>query len=144
MAGNRVNPVVLAGALIGGAAGLLLATPRGRRWLQDLRSWVEYNAEDLGQLLEARVERSSAVHRPRPAAGDGAARTVDEQVVTTRVREALARDPRVHARKVKILMIGGVIHLEGAVGSLEEREVAGEIAQEAARTHILVNDLHVT
>lgn len=147
MAESRFNPVVVAGALIGGAAGLFLLTPRGRRWaeqaLESARNWVEYTAEDLGQVLEARVERSTALRQPHEASSGGMARQVDERVVTTRVRQALARDPRVHARKITILTIGGVVHLEGAVGSLEEKEVAGEIAQEAARTQILVNDLHV-
>lgn len=147
MAEDGIKPRVVLAALVGGAVGLLLATPGGRRWLrraaESAQRWLEYGAEDLGELLEARIERSTALrHRPEPPTGS-AARQVDEHLVIARVREALARDGRVHARKIRVLMIGGVVHLEGTVDTLEEKEIAGEVAQNAARTHILVNDLHV-
>ncbi|NLC57675.1 MAG: BON domain-containing protein [Armatimonadetes bacterium] len=147
MAEDGIKPRVVLAALIGGATGLLLATPGGRRWLQrataSARSWLEYGAEDLGQLLEARVERSAALRRAPAQTTGAAARQIDERLMIARVREALARDGRVHARRVKVMMIGGVVHLEGVVATPEEREIAGEVAQQAARTHILVNDLHV-
>ncbi|MBI3946758.1 MAG: BON domain-containing protein [Armatimonadetes bacterium] len=146
MAEDGSKRAVWIGTALGGAAAVLLITPRGRRWLGhaigSAREWLEYNAEDVAELVGARVERESALRRAPRTVG-AAGRQVDEDLVIARVREALARDGRVRARKIKVMIIGGVVHLEGAVTTIEEKEMAGQLAREAARTHILVNDLHV-
>ena len=138
---------IKAALLLGAAAGIAAATPHGRRWvgrtLGAAKNWLEFKAEDVGQLLEARAGRAAAARRAPASIHGAASRQMEENMVIARVREGLARENRVHARKIRVLSIGGVIHLEGTVDTPEEREIAGAVAEEAARAHVLVNDLHV-
>lgn len=54
---------------------------------------------------------------------------VDDAVVTTKVKAALAQDPGVKARDVKVDTFKGTVQLSGFVDSAEQKKRAEEIAR---------------
>jgi osmotically-inducible protein OsmY len=66
-----------------------------------------------------------------------------DQHLASRVRDALAEDPRLNVLDVEVRIVGDALHLHGAVASRELIEVAECIARELAPAHAIVNRLTV-
>lgn len=63
--------------------------------------------------------------------------------LASRVREALAEDPRLNVLDVEVRIVGDAMHLHGELSSAELIEVAERIAHELAPELAIINRLSV-
>ena len=68
---------------------------------------------------------------------------VDDSVITTKVKSALAGDPTVKATQVNVKTYQGTVQLSGFVDSQESVKKAGEIARRVEGVKQVKNDIHV-
>jgi len=66
-----------------------------------------------------------------------------DEHLASRVRDALAEDSRLNVLDVEVRVVGGTLHLHGAVGSRELIDIAERIARELAPAHAIVNRLTI-
>jgi osmotically-inducible protein OsmY len=74
---------------------------------------------------------------------NSAPRAEQEALLAHRVSCALADRFQGIGRDISVLVIGGVIHLEGLVGNRDEMAEAEEIARQVSGAQIVVDDLRV-
>ena len=72
----------------------------------------------------------------------GAGKT--DEHLASRVRDALAEDPRLNVLDIEVRIVGDGLHLHGAVASHELLEAAAQIARELAPAHTIINRLTVS
>jgi hyperosmotically inducible protein len=70
--------------------------------------------------------------------------TIDDSVITTKVKAALIGDPVTKARQISVETLHGVVQLSGFVDSAAERDQATVVAKGVAGVHEVRNDLAVT
>jgi osmotically-inducible protein OsmY len=63
--------------------------------------------------------------------------------LASRLRDALAEDPRMNVLDIEVNVIDGRIHLHGHVGSAELARIAQRIAEELTEGMHVENRLHV-
>ena len=69
--------------------------------------------------------------------------SIDDAVLTTRVKAALFNEPGVAAGDVHVETRGGVVQLSGFVGSAAARKRVGEIARNVKGVESVKNDLRL-
>jgi osmotically-inducible protein OsmY len=67
----------------------------------------------------------------------------DYYYLVGKIQNALATDPRVNKLDVKIMVIGGKIHLTGYTSTEERRRIIGEVVSDAAPDMEVRNELSV-
>jgi hypothetical protein len=77
------------------------------------------------------------------ATREGTGEFVDDAVITTKVKAALAADPQVKATEVKVNTFKGVVQLSGFVSSPEAARRAVEIARGVEGVREVRNDMVV-
>jgi hyperosmotically inducible protein len=86
-----------------------------------------------------RVDNNLLVRETRTTMGE----TIDDSVVTTKVKAALIGDPVTKARQISVETLHGVVQLSGFVDSAAERDQATVVAKGVAGVHEVRNDLAV-
>lgn len=76
-------------------------------------------------------------------AGKTAGEVLDDAVVTTRVKTALIGDPTTKARSIEVETSGGIVQLNGFVGSAAEKSRAGEVTRAVSGVKEVRNNLDV-
>lgn len=66
-----------------------------------------------------------------------------DEHLASRIRDALAEDSRLNVLDVEVRIVGGTLHLHGAVGSHELIEIAERIARELAPAHAIINRMTI-
>jgi osmotically-inducible protein OsmY len=66
-----------------------------------------------------------------------------DEHLASRVRDALAEDPRLNVLDVEVRIVADALHLHGSVASPELIEAAECIARELAPAHAIINRLTV-
>jgi osmotically-inducible protein OsmY len=77
--------------------------------------------------------------RTRETAGE----TVDDSVITAKVKTALVDDPTTKARQISVETYRGVVQLSGFVDSSVEKSRASEVAKKVAGVKDVRNSLEV-
>ncbi|WP_426194810.1 BON domain-containing protein [Massilia sp. DWR3-1-1] len=77
------------------------------------------------------------------ATREGTGEYVDDTVITTKVKAALAADPAVKATEVNVETFRGTVQLSGFVASPEARQRAIEIARDTKGVHSVKNDMAI-
>ena len=86
-----------------------------------------------------RVDNNLLVRDTRTTVGE----TIDDSVITTKVKAALIGDPLTKARQISVETLHGVVQLSGFVDSSAERDQATVVAKGVAGVHDVHNDLAV-
>jgi Predicted periplasmic or secreted lipoprotein len=76
-------------------------------------------------------------------AGATAGRTVDDSVITTKVKSALIADPVTKAHEISVETYDGTVQLSGFVDNSEQRSRAVEIAKEVPGVKTVKNSLQL-
>jgi hypothetical protein len=128
-------------AVLAGAVGFLV-------WLAIRRpAWMPRPMVDLS--LEARrgVEqgaiRWSGNFLRSMGAVESAPRAQQEAMMARRVADAVVERLQAAAEEIRVMVIGGVIHLEGRVASDEARAEAERTAHQVSGARVVADDLHV-
>jgi osmotically-inducible protein OsmY len=74
---------------------------------------------------------------------EGTGEYVDDSVITTKVKSALAGDPNVSAAEVNVETFKGVVQLSGFVSSRAEMNRAVEVARGVAGVKSVKNDMRL-
>ena len=74
---------------------------------------------------------------------EGTGEYIDDSVITTKVKAALAADPDVKATEVKVKTFKGVVQLSGFVSSPDSVRKAIEIARKVDGVRDVKNDMEV-
>ncbi|MEO7497059.1 MAG: BON domain-containing protein [Massilia sp.] len=74
---------------------------------------------------------------------EGTGEYVDDTLITTKVKAALAADPDVKATEVKVETFKGTVQLSGFVNSRESVQRAVDIARRVNGVHDVKNDMVV-
>lgn len=72
---------------------------------------------------------------------EGTGEYIDDTVITTKVKAALAADPAVKATEVNVETFRGTVQLSGFVSSPEARQRAVELARETKGVRGVKNDM---
>jgi osmotically-inducible protein OsmY len=68
---------------------------------------------------------------------------VEYQYLVARLQDALAADSRVNTLDIRVLIVGGRIHLIGEVPTEERREAIHQVTREVLPGHDVRNELTV-
>jgi osmotically-inducible protein OsmY len=74
---------------------------------------------------------------------EGTGEYIDDAVITTKVKAALAADPDVKATEVKVKTYKGVVQLSGFVSSADAARKAVEIARKVEGVREVKNDMEI-
>ena len=85
------------------------------------------------------VDNNLLVRDTRSTMGE----TIDDSVITAKVKTALIGDPATKARQISVETLHGVVQLSGFVDSDAERDQATVVAKGVAGVHDVRNDLAV-
>lgn len=121
----------------------LLAWAAFRRppWMP--RAVVELSAEAKQNLELEGIRRSGRFLRSMGAV-ESAPRAELDALLAHRVATAVLKRLQAAVAELKVMVIGGVIHLEGGVGSPEARIEAERVAREVSGAQVIADDLRVT
>jgi len=86
-----------------------------------------------------KVDNNLLVRDTRSTIGE----TIDDSVITTKVKAALIGDPLTKARQISVETLHGVVQLSGFVDSDAERDQATVVARGVGGVHEVRNDLAV-
>ena len=86
-----------------------------------------------------KVDNNLLVRDTRSTMGE----TLDDSVITAKVKTALVGDPVTKARQISVETLHGVVQLSGFVDSEAERDQASVVAKGVAGVHDVRNDLAV-
>ena len=100
-------------------------------------------ASDLRCRVQTGAIRWSAAFLSSAGAVQSAAQAEQEALLAHKVACALADSLGAGSRAISVVVRGKVIHLEGRVGSAEEREEAERVAREASGARVLADDLEI-
>ncbi len=133
--GRRCLPLF---AMIMGAIVWSAIRNRSRRAGRLPKPWTAVKCS-----LEGRAIRWSGRFLRSMGALESAPRAEQDAMLAHKVACALTQRLGDGARRITVLIIGWVIHLEGEVGSPEDRAEAERIAYEVSRAQVLADDLTV-
>lgn len=74
---------------------------------------------------------------------ESAPRAERDAMLAHRVANAVLERLQAAATEIRVMIIGGVIHLEGSVTNAEARTEAERVAREVSGAHVIADDLHV-
>lgn len=147
--GSRVSTMLAwLGATVALAiAAMAVTSPTARRQVasraQELSELLNRSIKDIQTRMKPRFGRQMAALEEVSQTMDAATTQFEASMVVSKVRSALASDPRLRGRNVGVRMIGGILHLEGEVRAPEEKALASEIARRASGAELVANDLRV-
>lgn len=98
---------------------------------------------DLKNDLEVGAIRWSGGFLHSMGAVDSAPRAQQDALRAQRIAHALTDLLKDGASDVRVMIIGEIVHLEGSVGSDEERAQAERVAREVSGAQVSANDLRV-
>ena len=98
-------------------------------------------AEELAQKTKGvtRVDNNLVVRNTETTAGT----TIDDALLTTRVKAALIDNPKTKARQINVETLRGVVQLSGFVDSSAEKEEAAAVAAAISGVKEVHNELAV-
>ena len=107
----------------------------------DTRASMQRAGELAGQVRGVRhVDNNLVVRDTHSTMGE----SIDDSVLTTRVKAALVAEPVTKARQISVETLHGVVQLSGFVDSSEERTKAGSVARGITGVTDVHNDLAIT
>lgn len=130
------------GLALAAVLGVILAWATIRRPVWTSRLLGELPA-DLRCGLQVGAIRWSGRLLHSMGAVESAPRAELDALLAQRVACALAERLKAGAADLKVLVIGRVVHLEGTVGSAEERAEAHRLALEVSGAQVIADDLQV-
>jgi hyperosmotically inducible periplasmic protein len=80
----------------------------------------------------------------RSMTGRSAGRYIDDKTISTEVKAKLVRDKTTNLTRVGVTTVNGIVHLDGAVDSVNDKTRAEEIARTVNGVANVVNNLQVT
>ncbi len=131
---------VKVGVVLGVALGGVLAAVRlSRRG----GGWPRMSLAGLENRLRVQAIRWSGSLLASTGAVESAARAQQEAMLAHRVASALRHRLGSGVQDLSVLVLGGVIHLEGHAAGPGEKVRAAEIAREASGAQVVADDLLV-
>jgi hyperosmotically inducible periplasmic protein len=151
-AGEQVDDSTLTARVKTALVKELGASDSARTDVETFRGRVQLNGyvgSDEKKAAASRIARnvsgvSSVENNLRVATSSrSAGQYIDDNVITAKIKTAMARDPVVAAHEVNIDVRQGVVQLAGFVDSSEQKSRAGEIAREVEGVDRVDNQLEV-